>query len=258
MRAIETERSHLGGVGEMDVYGKSDIGAVRSINQDDMKFKKMDDNTLWSVVCDGMGGAKGGEIASSIATSEISKMFDDALKENTLSGKNLKSIMELSVIKAGEEIYNTSLKDGNLTGMGTTVVASLIYNNVLHVVHIGDSRVYIVNKSGINQITTDHSVVQEMVNNGEITKEEASIHPNKNIITRALGIKQKSLPDYNKYNLDDGDAVLMCTDGLTNELSDEEIYKIFISSAPQDIPDRLINEANNRRGSDNITVAVII
>lgn len=240
----------------MDVYGKSNIGIVRSINQDDIKFEKVNDKDLWSVICDGMGGTKGGEIASALAVSNVAKDLREAFSKG-IETESIRSVMESAVVKAGEAVYNMAIKDSNLTGMGTTVVAGVIHNNEVHVVHIGDSRAYIINRSGIRQITLDHSIVQEMINNGEITKEEAASHPQKNIITRALGIKEKVFPDYSSYDLNPGDAVLMCTDGLTNELSDGDIYKIFISNSLCDIPDKLINEANKRRGMDNITVSVM-
>ena len=114
-----------------------------------------------------------------------------------------------------------------------------------------------MNELGIEQITADHSIVQEMIKKGEITKEEALNHPQKNIITRALGIQRGALPDYTEIELNKGDKVILCTDGLTNELSDEEIYKIVKTSAQEEVPENLIKEAKTRKGADNITVAVI-
>lgn len=241
----------------MNVYGKSDIGLIRKTNQDDIKYKIINNETLWAVVCDGMGGANGGDVASSIAADKISEEFDRSLQEGIFEG-NIKSIMISSVIKASELIYETAQKKSEYRGMGTTVVVAVLQKGTVHIVSVGDSRAYIISDSGINQITVDHSIVQEMINKGEITREQAIFHPQKNIITRALGIRGNVLPDYVSCDLAIGDRVLLCTDGLTNELSDDEIYQITVSSSPDEIPDRLICEANNRRGADNTTVAVII
>lgn len=241
----------------MDVYGKSDIGTVRSTNQDDIKYRKIDDQILWVVVCDGMGGVSGGEIASSIAVDEISKEFDDKLQTSNPE-TDIKSMMILAISNANRKIRKAAEENSEYKNMGTTVVALVLEGRTAHVVSLGDSRAYIINNSGINQITVDHSVVQELVDKGEITKTEAASYPQKNIITKALGTNPDAEPDYMNYHLRSGESILMCTDGLTNELSDEEIHSIVISNIPCEIPDKLIEEANNRRGADNITAALII
>lgn len=239
----------------MDVYGKSDVGLIRDINQDDIKFEKVSQDILWAVVCDGMGGAKGGDIASKVATSKIADRFKSINANNT--NEVIGHLVKSAISEAGAAIYDMSLKDDNLAGMGTTVVAAFINKNIVHVAHAGDSRAYLINSSGINQITVDHSVVQDMILNGDITKEEAAYHPQKNIITRALGIKQNVFPDYNSFNIASEDAILLCTDGLTNELKDEEIFNIFNNNRPKDVPENLIEEVKKHQGADNITAALI-
>jgi Serine/threonine protein phosphatase len=242
----------------MNVYGKSDIGLVRKTNQDDIKFKKVADKTFWVVICDGMGGAKGGDIAGTMAANKISGVFDDYFKDDTKQENDIQEMMNSAVGKAGDIIYDTAKENSDLSGMGTTVVAAILTKNTLHVAHVGDSRAYIINSSGINQITKDHSIVQEMLTKGEITKEEAENHPQRNIITKALGIQKGIFPDYQRLEIDNASKVLFCTDGLTNELSETEIYEIFKSTKEtEQIPSNLIKAANQKKGADNITVAVI-
>ncbi len=243
----------------MNVYGKSDIGLIRKTNQDDIKFKKIDEKTFWIVICDGMGGAKGGDIAGSMAVSTISAIFNKYFFEKLEHRDEIKKMMVSAVVQSGDKIFDTASENADLSGMGTTVVAAILQEDVLHIAHVGDSRAYIINNSGIHQLTKDHSIVQEMLTKGEITKEEAGSHPQRNIITRALGIQKGILPDYGRFEMLSGDRALFCTDGLTNELSETEICDIFKSSNESGkIPDNLIKAANSRKGADNITVAVIV
>ena len=141
--------------------------------------------------------------------------------------------------------------------MGTTVVLCVIENGTLHIIHAGDSRAYLINKSKIKQLSKDHSIVQEMVDSGEITPKEAKNHPQKNIITRALGVNADIKLDYTKAKLKEGDIILSCTDGLTNYLSERDIYKICSQNVLSSVTDKLVAEGNKRGGGDNITVSVI-
>ena len=172
----------------MKIYSKSDIGLVRSSNQDSCNAEYFPGNSAWAVVCDGMGGANGGDIASKIAVDEITKHINESYKEN-LDSTSIRSIMEESVNFANKEIYKRSLLNTELRGMGTTVVLAVVIDDILRIVYAGDSRAYIINKKESVQITTDHSMVQQMVKSGQITETQAKEHPNKNIITRALGQK---------------------------------------------------------------------
>ena len=141
--------------------------------------------------------------------------------------------------------------------MGTTCELVFIRNNIIHIVHVGDSRTYIIRDNKAIQLTEDHSLVQEMVNRGEITKEEAMIHPNKNFITRAVGIRCDVNVDYVEYQYQKGDTILICTDGLTNCVSEEEIVEIIKNNRNSKVVNKLVNAANNGGGTDNITVITI-
>ena len=240
----------------MNVYSRSDIGMVRKSNQDDVNFKLLSDNMAWAVVCDGMGGANGGDIASKEAVSCITEVLSEQLNEN-ITQESIEKIFESSVKKANSSIYEMSQSKKELSGMGTTVVLALIYNDFLHIAHVGDSRAYIVNKDGIKQVTLDHSVVQELINNGEITHEEAEVHPRKNIITRALGISSNVDVDYSNIKINKEERVLLCTDGLTNYINPETICDVVNKSDLVCVADELVDMANNQGGSDNITVALI-
>ena len=209
----------------MEVFSKSDIGLVRSQNQDDCRFGVISPSCVWAVVCDGMGGANGGNIASATAVEyisrEIERMYSDDLTKAELS-----TLMTEIVSQANIEAYNMAKNDVELTGMCTTCDFILVKDTTVHVVHVGDSRTYAIRGGKIKQLTEDHSVVQEMVRRGEITPEQAQNHPNKNFITRALGIKPEVHLDYIEANFIYGDVLLICTDGLSNCVTTGDMVKI--------------------------------
>ncbi len=240
----------------MEVFSKSDIGLVRSQNQDDCRFGVISPSCVWAVVCDGMGGANGGNIASATAVEyisrEIEKMYSDDLSKAELS-----TLMTEIVSQANIEIYNMARNDVELTGMGTTCEFILVKDTIVHVVHIGDSRTYAIRGGKIKQLTEDHSVVQEMVRRGEITAEQAQTHPNKNFITRALGIKPEVHLDYIEANFIYGDVLLICTDGLSNCVSTGDMVKICHENRGESLPNALVEKAKEGGGSDNITVTVV-
>lgn len=240
----------------MDVYGKTDIGMVRTTNQDSYAFGKFDDGTAWTVVCDGMGGANGGNIASSIAVKTIS---DSILKSYTeeIGEVSLRLLLESAVQTANTKIFDEARSNDQLQGMGTTVVALIAKDNSIFIMHVGDSRAYIVSSDSIEQITRDHSVVQSMIENGELTPEKAKYHPNKNVITRALGVGSNVAPEYNVVDSMESAKLIICTDGLTNCVDNETILQIVNSTDNEQIPERLIDTANKNGGKDNITVVVI-
>lgn len=240
----------------MRFYSKTDIGKKRYSNQDAVAGKIISNNLAWMVVCDGMGGNNGGDIASKIAIEVISKNISDYLRENQNS-EYIIGLMKESVELASKAIFDESKKDEDLKGMGTTVVLGVINNNCLYVVHAGDSRAYLIRNAKIEQISTDHSMVQHMVEMGEITAEEARNHSQKNIITKALGVESNVNPDHSIIELNDKDIILLCTDGLSNHLEDDEICKMFSKYSLEELPDILINKCNARGGKDNITVSLI-
>lgn len=240
----------------MRVCSKTDIGRIRSTNQDAVKSGMISDELVWSVVCDGMGGVHGGDVASEMAVLTISSVLSESLSEMK-TDEEIKDVMLKSVFDANGAIYMKSRKDKNLRNMGTTVVVCVLSGQELYVVHVGDSRAYIVKEKEIQQVTTDHSIVQSMLDNGEISEIEAKNHPQKNIITRALGVDSQVEPDYFHTKIDQEDLVLLCTDGLTNCVEDSEIYDVCKNNPFKFIPEALVKISNNHGGNDNITVSVI-
>ena len=239
----------------MKLYSKTDIGKKRYSNQDAVAGKVISDVLAWTVVCDGMGGSNGGDIASKIAVTRISEIIEKI--NQVIAEDDVLSIMKDAVRSANRIIFEKAENDEILHGMGTTVVLAVVFKSNLYVLHAGDSRAYILTDSGIQQISVDHSVVQEMVDSGEITSKEARHHLQKNIITRALGIGSTIKLDCNIINLKNNDVVLICTDGLSNHLEDNEIYKIFQKHNLEDVAKALIDKCNSRGGNDNITVSLI-
>ena len=240
----------------MRVYAKSDIGLVRDSNQDYCKTGSFSDGAVWAVVCDGMGGAAGGYTASSVATEKIAQMLTEGYMPD-MSSEHLRELMQESVKSANELVHQTAMDDPMLRGMGTTVVCAVERNGEIHLLHAGDSRAYLYTGDCVTQITKDHSLVQEMVDMGEITKEQARVHPHRNIITRALGTHITLLTDYNKTPFISGDVLLICTDGLSDYFSEKELLEYLKNSSGEELADRLIEAAKKQGGSDNITVALI-
>ena len=225
----------------MEVFSKSDIGLVRTQNQDDFRFGVISPSCVWAVVCDGMGGANGGNIASA------TDMTKDQIGE----------LMAEIVMEANKAVFELQSKDPELAGMGTTCEFVFVKDTTVHVVHVGDSRTYAIRGGKIKQLTEDHSVVQEMVRRGELTYEQAQHHPNKNFITRALGIKESLRLDYIVANFIYGDVLLICTDGLSNHVTTGDIVKICHENRGDSLINKLVDCAKADGGSDNITVTVI-
>ncbi len=240
----------------MEVYSKSDIGLVRTSNQDDCRFGVFSPSCAWAVVCDGMGGANGGNIASAAAVDLISEQITQ-LYDEKLSKEQLVTLLTDIVQRANTKVFDMAMNDPSLEGMGTTCEFVFIKDRTIHVVHIGDSRTYSIRGGKIKQLTEDHSVVQEMVRRGEITPEEAMKHPNKNIITRALGIRPEVCIDYIEANFSYGDVILICTDGLTNCVNSGDIVKIVHENRGEDMTNKLVDKAKEGGGTDNITVTVV-
>ena len=168
----------------LQIYMKTDIGLVRHSNQDAVKAGVLSGNTAWAVVCDGMGGANGGNIASALAVDLISEQILSSGSEH-ITDQSIKNLMISAIYNANVAIYDRAMADETLAGMGTTVVAAIVSGGVAHIAHAGDSRAYLLTREGLRQITTDHSMVQELVNSGDLTTQQARRHPQKNIITRA-------------------------------------------------------------------------
>lgn len=240
----------------MRIVSKTDTGRVRRSNQDSYLTGEISGSVAWAVVCDGMGGANGGNVASAMAVKTISEHINSAYRDG-MSSNSIRYLLMSAVSAANADVFDAAQNNDTLFGMGTTVVAVIIVNGIAHIAHAGDSRAYLINENGMEQITRDHSVVQSMIENGEITEKEAKHHPNRNVITRALGVNERIDADYNEINLTDGDAILICTDGLTNYVENDRILKIIKNHNFYEYPEKLIETANNNGGGDNITVVMM-
>jgi len=241
----------------MKIYAKTDIGQVRQINQDAYYISEEDDKYRLCILADGMGGYTGGEIASKLAcisaANHIKTNFN-ADKEYTK--EELMEIIQHAMEQANKSVYEKSKEEIELEQMGTTLEVCLIYNNRVFIGHIGDSRTYRIRQEFMKKITIDHSYVQKLVKDGTITKEEAIHHPKKNMLMKALGCEESIEPDVTVKNFIPGDIILICSDGLTNMISEKEIYNI-IKQDTENAVQNLVKKANELGGYDNITVIII-
>lgn len=237
----------------MNVYGQTHIGLVRENNQDALEYGILNDRAQYAVVCDGMGGANGGNIASKIAVEVIGSRIRDGYRENPASPEHL---LTSAMVTANVGVYDLAQKEPELTGMGTTVVAVITCDHTAYISHVGDSRLYLYRDGNLSQITRDHSVVQELIESGQITESEARSHPRRNYITRAIGVVSEEYGEYDELELHSGDRLLLCTDGLTNAVSMTDITPLLelpIEEATQ----ALIEAALNGGGMDNVTVSLM-
>lgn len=240
----------------MYAVGRSDIGQIRKSNQDAFKIEQISENALLVVVCDGMGGAKGGYYASNntvkVVTENVKKLYRPDMTDN-----QIQNLLETSVHLANAILFQRAKATPDLEGMGTTIVAAICIGNNITVFHAGDSRAYIIDKKSCKQLTKDHSVVQQLIEIGELSEEEAKNHPENNMITRAIGVENSIDVDVCEYELSNGEAMLICTDGLSKFLSAEDVLEIAIQKGYLGCVDSLVDAANNRGGSDNITAVMI-
>lgn len=240
----------------MRIISKTDVGKVRTSNQDSYAAGEFQNGVAWAVVCDGMGGNAGGNIASSTAVKSISEKITMGYRDG-MTSSSIKNLLITAITNANYEVYDMANANAELKGMGTTVVAAIITPGTVYVSHVGDSRAYLVSKSEIRQITKDHSVVQDMVEKGEITPDEAKIHPRKNLITRALGVDEEVKADFLAEDTTSDDVLLICTDGLTNFVDQSDIYRVVCDEPYTDFADTLVDMANKNGGADNITVVAV-
>lgn len=237
-------------------YAKTDIGKVREINQDYYYISDSLDEVQLYMLADGMGGYKGGEIASKLAIQSAKSYIENNFKEIEKDKESIIQLVASSMEYANMVVYEKAKSEEELEGMGTTLEVCVIYNNKAYIGHIGDSRIYRIRKEFIRKLTQDHSYVQKLVKDGTITQEQALHHPQKNMLMKALGCNAFVEPDVMVKGFLKEDILVMTTDGLTNMVTQEEIFK----QAKKDIeqaPKELVKQANENGGYDNITVVVI-
>ena len=241
----------------MHAWGLSDPGMIRAENQDEFRIIKLSRDQLLVVVCDGMGGAKSGNIASRIAAD----IFCEEIKRSTRSGmkqERIDALLNDAVELANRAVYEQSQLNSDYNGMGTTLVAAFLQKDTATVINVGDSRAYLCTQEGIRCITVDHSVVEMMVQRGEITREQAKTHPGKNLITRAVGTEPDIESDLFHFQPEKGSAIVLCSDGLSNTMSDQEIlFEVIHGIQRQDCCQRLVRISNYRGSPDNVTVVLV-
>ena len=236
----------------MKLFSQTDVGKKREVNQD---YVYVTDNPVGSlpnllVVADGMGGHKAGDFASTFTVEVLEREIQESME------KDPKKLILSAIQTANHRLIEVASRDVKLNGMGTTLVVATVIGNMLYFANVGDSRLYLISDE-IRQLSKDHSLVEEMVRLGGIKEEEAKHHPDKNIITRAIGVQEDVEADFFEQRLHKGDMILMCTDGLSNMVEDEEIYSIVKSG--RDIVEAvtyLIEKANEHGGKDNIGIVL--
>lgn len=234
----------------------SDIGKKRLANEDSYFVSEFTKNIGYIIVADGMGGHRGGAVASKMTVDCIKSCFDKSFEWKNEG--DIKNLLKNAIELANKTVYAAAKEDSHLLGMGTTVVLCIVENENLYIANVGDSRLYHITQDKINQVTKDHSVVQELIDLGEISEKEAENHPNKNLITRAVGTNADVETDFYKFKAKSGDMIVICTDGLSNMVGKDEIKSIVTSEIDlKDAVKKLVDRANERGGLDNITVAAV-
>jgi protein phosphatase len=238
-------------------FGATDVGRERSANED--YFRIIPEKCLY-IVADGMGGHNAGDVASLNAAQIVDTYFSrQLLLDIQHDDRKIKEAIVNSLMNAHEEILQLASSKRHYEGMGCTIVIAFLQDNSLHLGHVGDARAYVCNDSGIKLLTTDHSFVMDLVQKGKMTMEEARLSPLKNRLNQAIGAATHIKPDYGHYHLEGGERILLCSDGLWDMLTDEQMHQILMQDQPPKIVcENLINMANKAGGHDNITAVVIV
>jgi len=241
----------------MEAWGLTDLGNVRSQNQDYYDIVSLGKECLLAVVCDGMGGAKSGNVASRLAAEvfvgEVKRSYRPEMSAEAL-GDMLREAVEL----ANSSVFEQSKLGNDFSGMGTTLVTAAVREDMAVIANVGDSRAYLIGKDGIRFVTVDHSLVELMVQRGELTREQAKSHPGKNLITRAVGTEQSVECDIYQQKLGRGDQLLLCSDGLSNAMADQEIlFEVLHGVHKEGCCQRLLDIAKSRGAPDNVTVVLV-
>ncbi|MCC8045635.1 MAG: Stp1/IreP family PP2C-type Ser/Thr phosphatase [Clostridiales bacterium] len=236
----------------MRIYSITDVGMRRSSNQDFIYASEHPVGNLPNlmIVADGMGGHNAGDLASRYTVESIIEYLEKAEEKRPIA------LLSEAIHYANDRVIEKAATDKSLEGMGTTVVAAVVRDGCLYIANVGDSRLYLIDQQ-ISQITRDHSLVEEMIRMGEIQRKDARTHPDKNVITRAIGVKAPVRIDFFDVKLEEGDRILLCSDGLTNMVEDSEILQIVRKyHSPKEAACHLVNEANKNGGKDNISVVL--
>lgn len=241
----------------MQYWSLTDPGVARTQNQDTCQIEALDKNTLLCVVCDGMGGAKSGNVASTLAadvfTQEVKRTWTPDMDPD-----RLEQMLNAAVKLANFTVYDQARQFEDFNGMGTTLVALLIQGKKATIVNVGDSRAYLVDGNGISQITTDHSLVQMMITRGELTPEKAKYYPGKNLITRAIGTEPQVVCDIFHRKVQRGACFLLCTDGLSNLMTDQEmLFEVVYGQDRSQCCEHLLDIAKKRGAPDNVTCVLV-
>ena len=241
----------------MKFWGITDPGCARSQNQDAYQMVELDKNTLLCVVCDGMGGAKSGNVASTLAlevfVQEIKNTWNADMEE-----ERLEQLLTNAAKLANFTVYDQAQQFVEFTGMGTTMVAALVHSKTATILNVGDSRCYSIDNDGIRQITVDHSLVQLMVRRGELLPEQAKTYPGKNLITRAIGTESVVNCDIFHRRVEQAECLLLCSDGLSNVIDEQEIlFEVIHGQDKQHCCQRLLEIAKNRGAPDNVTCVLV-
>lgn len=239
----------------MKAFALTNMGVRRNTNQDYAYVSEQNVGNLPNIliVADGMGGHKAGEVASEQAVNAVL----ESIKQNESTDKI--SIIESAISEANNKVLNMATSDEKFQGMGTTLVVATLEDNVLYVANVGDSRLYLIDDNEIRQITRDHSLVQEMISLGELDKESARTHSSKNVITRAIGVDKKIVADFFEVDTRENTKILLCSDGLSNMVDDNQINTIIEACEGMTLEDtvhKLIDAANENGGMDNIAVVL--
>ena len=232
----------------------TDKGIKRPSNQDCCYAFSPEYSSVFAVVCDGMGGENAGDIASTLAVETVVHRIRIGWHKN-MTQESIRNLLLTSITAANICVYDLSQEKEMYSGMGTTIVAAVICDGIVTIAHVGDSRAYLCSDS-IRLLTKDHSLVQELVESGKMTPGEAKNSPQKNYITRALGVEESVRIDFNRTELGEGESLLLCSDGLTNFVPEEEMLRI-VKENPDDAAKKLIGKANENGGGDNVTVVVV-
>ena len=239
----------------MNVWGITHHGVVREQNQDAFAFEYLSDGRIIALVCDGMGGARAGNIASSMA---VDIFMDEFLHGEPTVNEMPQQRMERAASLANSQVFHRSVTDPDCNGMGTTLVAALVDQDGAVILNEGDSRTYYITDDGIVRVTRDHSLVEDLVQRGDLTRDQARVHPHKNLITRALGAESRLHADGFHQEMGENDYLLLCSDGLSNVVTEQEIlYEVIHGGVAEDCCQRLLEIALKRGAPDNVTVVLI-